>query len=74
MHQMSQTTTLRITGMSCQNCVKHVHTALSTVRGVESVQVSLETGEAVVAHNDKTQTADLIQIVTEEGYGAELIA
>lgn len=42
-------TTLQITGMTCQNCVQHVHEALSSVTGVEDVTVDLSTGLAIVS-------------------------
>ena len=33
---------VRVDGMSCNNCVKHVNEALSEITGVERVEVSLE--------------------------------
>ena len=39
---------LTIEGMTCQNCVRHVKTALEGVAGVDAAAVSLETGLAVV--------------------------
>ncbi len=40
--------TLKVEGMMCQHCVKHVTEALAGVAGVESVEVSLEAGTAKV--------------------------
>jgi copper chaperone len=64
--------TLKIDGMSCNNCVGHVRKALAGVPGVTGpVEVSLERGEAQVAG-----TADpkaLVAAVVEEGYEAELV-
>jgi uncharacterized membrane protein YraQ (UPF0718 family)/copper chaperone CopZ len=37
-----------IEGMTCQNCVRHVETALRATEGVTSVEVALEPGRAVV--------------------------
>lgn len=61
--------TLRITGMTCGNCVKHVTQALRAVPGVEAVDVSLERHEAVV--QGQADPARLIAAVVEEGYAAE---
>ncbi len=41
--------TIKVEGMMCQHCVKHVTEALSGVAGVESVEVSLEAGTAKVS-------------------------
>jgi uncharacterized membrane protein YraQ (UPF0718 family)/copper chaperone CopZ len=37
-----------IEGMTCQNCVRHVETAIRATEGVTGVEVSLEPGRAVV--------------------------
>ncbi len=48
---MNKTDTLKITGMSCQMCVKHVTKALQGMDGVSDVTVDLEAGTAVVTYN-----------------------
>lgn len=58
---------LKIEGMSCQNCVKHVTKALSAVAGRDNVQVSLENKEAVVKA-DASMADTLNAAVEEEGY------
>ena len=45
---MVQTTTLRIAGMSCGACVRHVTRALDGITGVVHVDVDLQRGQAVV--------------------------
>ena len=65
-----QTTTLNISGMSCENCVRFVSQALKSVPGVQEAQVSLEENRAFVQHED-VATEALIGAVVEEGYGAE---
>lgn len=60
---------LKITGMTCEHCVRAVARALEGVPGVDKVNVTLETGEAVV--HGKVDTAALITAVEEEGYKAE---
>ena len=63
---------LKITGMSCKNCVGHVQKALSGVAGVSgAVEVSLERGEASVAGS--AQQEALIAAVVEEGYADVLV-
>ena len=63
---------LKITGMSCKNCVGHVQQALSGVPGVSgTVEVSLERGQALVEGSADPQA--LIAAVEEEGYDAILV-
>ena len=64
---------LKITGMSCKNCVGHVQKALSGVAGVAgTVEVSLEQGQALVPGSADPKA--LIAAVEEEGYEAVLEA
>lgn len=65
---MSQTVALKITGMTCQHCVKHTREALEKVPGVEQVEVSLEPGQAVIQGNAPIDA--LIQAVKDAGYEA----
>lgn len=67
------TTKLNVTGLNCQNCVRHVREALERVRGVRNVQVDLDTGRAEVTH-DGAEPADLIAAVEGEGYRASVAA
>ena len=62
-------TKLKVTGMTCMHCVGAVKKALEAVEGVESADVSLEPGEAVV--NGDADTDSLVAAVTEAGYSAE---
>lgn len=48
-----QTLTLLVRGMMCSRCVQSVRTALSAVRGVSGVQVSLEAGVATVWYDPR---------------------
>jgi Cu+-exporting ATPase len=66
-----ETTTLRITGMTCAGCARTVETTLQRVPGVQSASVNLMTQEAVVTHAPGTaQDTDLTAAVTAAGYGA----
>jgi len=65
------TSHLKITDMTCQNCVRHVREALQKVPGVESATVNLETADAQVT-GSAFDTSALIQAVERAGYGAQL--
>jgi copper ion binding protein len=61
-------TTLKIEGMSCDHCVKHVKEALEGIGGVKSAKVSLKTNSAEVNHDEKVDLARMKEAVTEAGY------
>ncbi|AOV17766.1 heavy metal-binding protein [Acidihalobacter aeolianus] len=60
---------LKITGMTCNHCVRAATQALESVPGVTKAEVTLEPGEALV-HGEAPLDA-LIATVAEEGYTAE---
>ncbi|RRD94582.1 copper chaperone [Clostridiales bacterium COT073_COT-073] len=59
---------LKIKGMSCGHCVKHVTNALSEVEGVSELQVNLEKANATMQVTDQVSNEALIEAVTEAGY------
>ena len=61
-------TTLKIDGMTCVHCVKHVTTALKDVAGVSAANVSLEDERAEVEHGAEVSMEALIAAVVEAGY------
>jgi copper ion binding protein len=61
-------TTLKINGMSCEHCVKHVKEALEGVGGVTSAKVSLKTNSAEVTHDEKAELLQMKAAVAEAGY------
>jgi copper chaperone len=64
-------TTLRISGMTCNGCVKHVVAALRGLPGVGAVEVDLADGQARVSHDpEQSPAATLIAAVTDAGYEA----
>ncbi|HEB97706.1 MAG TPA: heavy metal-binding protein [Sedimenticola thiotaurini] len=69
---MASTIQLDISGMTCNHCVARTQKALEGVSGVESVQVSLEPGGAVVQGSADADA--LIAAVREAGYEATLKA
>ena len=61
-------TVLNVTGMTCDNCVRHVREALESVPGVRKVKVYLDSGRADV--EGEADPLMLIAALEEEGYGA----
>ena len=59
---------LKIDGMMCQHCVAHVTKALSSVEGVSTVDVVLETKTATVTLEKEIANDILIKAVTDAGY------
>ena len=66
------TTTLKVSGMTCQHCVRAVTQALESQDGVTDAQVDLQAGRARVEYDEGRVTPDqLANAVTDEGYTAE---
>ncbi len=66
-----QKTKLKISGMSCQHCVKTVTDALTALEGVQRAKVNLRKGEAIVHFDaDRTTTTNLTEAITEAGFEA----
>jgi copper chaperone len=66
------TTTLKISGMSCQHCLRTVTNALASVQGVSNATVDLGKGRAVVEYDPvQTSPSALANAVMDEGYTAE---
>ena len=60
--------TLKIQGMMCMHCSGRVQKALEAIDGVESAQVSHESGTAVVKMNKAVADDVLKKAVTDAGY------
>lgn len=71
MTQGEETTILLpITGMVCDGCVAAVKTALESVGGVKSAEVSLEKKQAVVRYDpSRASEDDFRRAVEAAGYG-----
>ena len=67
----TQTVTIRIEGMHCQNCAASVQKKLKATEGVEGVRVSFEKKEAWIKFDDqKTSVAKLREVINSTGYKA----
>ena len=68
-------TELRITGMTCSNCARHVTEALQSVAGVASAAVRLDEGRAAVRWQPGAQPAieSLVSAVKKAGFKAESV-
>jgi copper chaperone len=63
--------TLKISGMTCQGCVRSVTRVLEALPGVEDVAVSLERGEARLRYDPaRTGIPALRKAVEDAGYEA----
>lgn len=65
---MSTTSTYTVTGMTCQHCVASVTEELSELPGVESVDVTLDTGQVTVISAEPLDAAAVRSAVEEAGY------
>ena len=62
-------TRLRISGMSCQHCVRAVFTALTPVEGIRSADVTI--GQATIEHDGSVTMDALRDAVAVAGYAVE---
>lgn len=60
--------TIRVTGMTCQNCVRHVSQALSALPGVRSAEVDLTGGTARLQTEREIPASELGAALDEAGY------
>lgn len=61
-------TTYDILGMTCSHCARAVTDELSTIDGVERVDVDVAAGRATVAHAAPLDAAAVAAAVEEAGY------
>lgn len=65
------TITLKVDGLTCDNCVNHVTTAFEARPEVAEVMVTLVTGgtsSVVLTLNDDITDATVAEVVDDEGY------
>ena len=64
-----ETTTIKVSGMTCQGCVRSVTRVLQAVPGVEAVDVSLEKGEAALRYDSaQAGAAQFRKAVEDAGF------
>lgn len=65
--------TIKINGMGCQNCVKSVTEELTSLDGINKVNVSLENACAEIEYDEsKINTDKMISAIKELEYEASL--
>ncbi|MCI0428439.1 MAG: heavy-metal-associated domain-containing protein, partial [Nitrospiraceae bacterium] len=66
--------TLRVEGMTCKSCARHVTQALKTVPGVEDVQVGAwRVGLATVVTGPDVTDRALLEAVQRSGYHGVIV-
>ncbi len=63
---------LDVRGMTCGNCVRHVKSALEKLAGVESVEVALDAGTALITPGPGFDSRKALAALSDAGYPAEL--
>ena len=64
---------LQVKGMTCGGCKKSVETGVSSLEGVEKVNVELQTGKVEVSFNDTRVDIEKIKsAVQNKGYFVEV--
>ncbi|MGK3988219.1 heavy-metal-associated domain-containing protein [Sorangium sp. So ce136] len=62
-------TILRVDGMSCPSCIRHIDSALRELDGVGKVDVRLREGTVAVQHDPASAPVDaLVEAVRGAGY------
>ena len=61
-----ETTTIKVSGMSCGGCVKSVTGVLTALDGVVKAEVSLEQKQAVIEFDAAKVTRDQLKAVVED--------
>ena len=68
LEESNMTKELKIEGMMCKHCVKHVNDALSKMDGVTNVVVSLEENKADVTMDHEIPMDEFKKVITDAGY------
>ncbi|MBR6271721.1 MAG: heavy metal translocating P-type ATPase [Lachnospiraceae bacterium] len=66
--EKTMTKTVTIEGMMCTHCSGHVRDTLTSLDGVESAEVSHETGKAVISLSAEVEAAQIQKAVENAGY------
>lgn len=60
--------TLAVTGMTCENCARHVREALESLAGVQAVSVDLAANTVTFEANREIPQAEVAHALDEAGY------
>lgn len=60
--------TINVTGMTCQNCVRHVRGALEALPGVHNVEVDLQSATARLDVDRQISREELNRALDDAGY------
>ena len=67
----TKTTTIRVTGMKCNQCSSSVAKALKATAGVQEAEVSFEKGHVMVTFdNEKVTEVKLREVINSTGFKA----
>lgn len=65
------TTEYLVTGMTCANCEKHIREEVEQLEGVDTIEISRETGKLVITSTGAVVTDEsVLAAVDEAGYSA----
>ena len=64
-------TTIKVSGMSCEHCVKRVTAALEALPGIKEVQVDLKSGLATFEKPEALSLEEIARAIEEAGYQVE---
>ena len=64
------TTTYQVTGMTCGHCEMSVREEVSTVPGVQGIEVSAQTGKLIVTSASPLDDDAVLAAVDDAGYKA----
>ncbi len=71
-HSGNATVVMKVTGMTCGNCVRHVEEALGKLAGVRSVKVVLDPGKALIEPGNGFSTCAALAVIRAQGYEASI--
>lgn len=63
-------TLLKVDGMSCSSCVRHINSALRGIEGVVDVEVRLKERRVLVRHGEEAPSQQLVEALHDAGYEA----
>lgn len=64
------TSEYHVTGMTCGHCEMSIREEVSTVPGVQEIQISAQTGKLVITSTEEVDDTAVITAVDEAGYQA----